>query len=77
MTFELHAPSPEEFVNQMERFSAPIVMASQALGEQWPRARADLLETVAAAADGAVAGAGDGYRTQVPYWTTTLTKAAQ
>ncbi|HVN52251.1 MAG TPA: hypothetical protein VMT43_12500, partial [Acidimicrobiales bacterium] len=73
----LRAASPEEFVDQMERFSAPIVMASHALGEQWPRARADLLDAVAGAADRPVAGAGDGYRAQVPYWTTTLTDAAR
>jgi hypothetical protein len=65
MTLELHAASPEELVNQMERRSAPIVMAGQALGEQWPRARSALLHAVARAADGAVAEVGNHYRTQV------------
>jgi SAM-dependent methyltransferase len=68
-TFELTVGSPEEFVGLMERFSAPIVMARQSLGERWPSARADLLQLVAAAcqADGA------SYRVAVPYWVTIIT----
>jgi SAM-dependent methyltransferase len=67
--FTLSVDSPEAFVHQLERWSSPIVLASQALGEQWPTARDQLTDVVS--------GAGHlesgGYRAQVPYLVTTLT----
>jgi hypothetical protein len=47
--FRLTVGSPEEFVGLMERYSAPIMLATQTLGERWPSARADLLAAVEAA----------------------------
>jgi len=73
--FRLTVGSPEEFVGLMERYSAPIVLATQTLGERWPSARADLLAAVQAAGgpdEGENGGEnGGGFVVQVPYWVTT------
>lgn len=67
-SFELTVASPESFVDQLERHSAPFVVAVETLGDRWPLARADLLAVVAGAGD----TDGDGYRAGVDYLVTTI-----
>ena len=69
--FRLTVGSPEEFVGLMERYSAPIMLATQTLGERWPSARADLLAAVEAAGGPDEGEDGGGFVVQVPYWVTT------
>jgi len=68
-SFAFEVPSPDAFVAQLERDSAPFVVAAEALADQWPAARAALVETVT----GAGTVDDDGYRADVEYLVTTLT----
>lgn len=67
-TFTLDINSPASFVDEMERYSAPIVLAAQRLGERWPTARGQLIDAVTAAGQ-RTRGA---FRAEVPYLVTTL-----
>lgn len=72
-TFRLTISSPDEFIGLMERYSAPIVLATQALGDRWPHARADLLAAVEAAAGEPGQGEDrDSFGIEVPYFVTAL-----
>jgi ubiquinone/menaquinone biosynthesis C-methylase UbiE len=67
-SFLLDVPSAEAFVAQLEQHSAPFVVAADTLGDDWARARADLLEVVAS---GGASYAGR-FRAEVTYLVTTL-----
>lgn len=67
-SFVLRAPSPEEFVAQLEHHSAPFVLGAQAIGERWAQARVDLVDVV----DSAGRTDGDGYQADVGYLVCTL-----
>ena len=67
-SFVLQVASPEVFVSQLERHSAPFILAAQTLGDRWLRARADLLEVVTA---GGEIDRGI-YRGEVGYLVTTI-----
>lgn len=67
-TFELTVPSPERFVEQMERWSSPIVLAAESLGDRWPEARSRLQDVVNRAGS-YERGA---FRVEVPYLVTTI-----
>ncbi len=70
-SFTLVVESPEAFVSQLERFSAPFVLGAEALGDRWPLARRDLHETITAAGD--IGGDIDAvYRAEVAYLVTTF-----
>ncbi|MEM9564419.1 MAG: class I SAM-dependent methyltransferase [Actinomycetota bacterium] len=71
-SFTMVVASAEEFVSQLERFSAPFVLGAEALGDRWPTARRDLLGTVTAA--GSTGPDDDAYRAQVSYLVTTITE---
>jgi ubiquinone/menaquinone biosynthesis C-methylase UbiE len=67
-SFVMTVESPERFVDQLERHSAPIVLGAAHLGPVWPQARARLLATVREAGEH-----GDGgCRLPVRYLRTTL-----
>ena len=67
-SFVLAVDSPEGLVDQLERYSAPFVLGARNLGDRWPDARADLVETVVAAGD-----VDEGfYRCPVTYLVTTV-----
>lgn len=68
-SFELRVDSPESFIEMMERWSAPIVLATQSLGEGWSPARAELVAAVTEAGH----AKGGTHRVQVPYLVATVT----
>jgi ubiquinone/menaquinone biosynthesis C-methylase UbiE len=67
-SFVMIVESPEKFVDQLERHSAPVVLGAASLGPVWPQARERLLATVREAG---VQGDG-GFRLPVGYLRTTL-----
>lgn len=66
--FDLVIDSPEAFVDLMEHYSAPVVLASQALGDRWRDARKDLV----AAVTSGTTSTGRECLSRVPYFVTTL-----
>ncbi|MEM9131135.1 MAG: class I SAM-dependent methyltransferase [Actinomycetota bacterium] len=67
-SFTMTVASPEAFVDQLERHSAPFVLAVQTLGERWADARDDLVDVVAA-----VGGRSNGdHRVEVGYLVATV-----
>lgn len=42
-SFDLRVPSPEKLIDLLQRYSAPIILGSQSLGQRWPEARARLV----------------------------------
>ncbi|MEM8924996.1 MAG: class I SAM-dependent methyltransferase [Actinomycetota bacterium] len=67
-SFMLTAETPEAFVAKLEQHNPPFIVGARALGDRWPRARADLLDVVAAADQGDA----DGYRAVVDYLVITI-----
>lgn len=67
-TFDLRVPSPEELIDMLQRYSAPIILGSRSLGQRWPEARARLVE-LAQESGGAEVGS---FRIPVRYLVTTV-----
>lgn len=67
-SFVMTVESPEQFVGQLERHSAPILLGAASLGPVWPQARERLLATVREAGE----QGDDGFRLPVGYLRTTL-----
>ena len=67
-SFVMAISSPEAFVSQLEHYSPSFIIGAQTLGDQWPQARADLLDVVTAAGE----VQRDSYRAQVDYLVTTI-----
>ncbi|MFD2024644.1 class I SAM-dependent methyltransferase [Promicromonospora aerolata] len=67
-SFVMTVESAEQFVGQLERHSAPIVLGAASLGPVWPQARERLLDTVREAGE----LGDDGFRLPVGYLRTTL-----
>ncbi|GAA1103050.1 class I SAM-dependent methyltransferase [Nocardiopsis metallicus] len=66
--FTMTVASPERFVDLMHRHSAPIIRGAHAMGDRWPRARAQLVDLVRAAGQ----ENGSEFRIPVGYLVTTL-----
>ncbi|MGP9539162.1 class I SAM-dependent methyltransferase [Brachybacterium sp. AOP43-C2-M15] len=67
-TFDLRVPSPEVFIDLLQRHSAPIILGSRAIGQRWPEARGRLVELARSSG----AADGDSFRIPVQYLVTTI-----
>ena len=70
--FPLKVASAEDFVAQLEQFSAPFVVAAESLGDRWQQARSELVAAVAAEGSPAAGG----FVVPVSYLVTTLDGSA-